>query len=171
MRDLKTNKSFYLYNTHLDHRSAPSQQRSVELIAQRIAARVHQDDPVFLTGDFNAAEDTSTIRYLKGEIEKAFEETETPPPAPKLRDSFRVLHKEATAGGTFNSFRGERSKAKIDYVFVSSEIKVLSAEIIHDNDEGRYPSDHFPVKATITFSATNKKNIGNDNWSKNQLDA
>ncbi|MCH8823159.1 MAG: endonuclease/exonuclease/phosphatase family protein [Planctomycetes bacterium] len=162
MRDRETDKSFYFYNTHLDHRSRPSQQRSAELIAQRIAARVYQNDPIILTGDFNAAEDTSTIRFIKGEIEKAFEESETPPPSPKLRDSFRVLHKEATAVGTFNSFRGESSKAKIDYVFVSNEIKVLSAEIIHDNDEGRYPSDHFPVKATITFSAINKKHISNE---------
>lgn len=163
MRDRETDKSFYFYNTHLDHRSAPSQQRSAELIAQRIAARVHQNDPIILTGDFNAGEDTSTIRFIKGELEKAFEESETPPPSPNLLDSFRVLHSEETAVGTFNSFRGESSKAKIDYVFVSSEIKVLSAEIIHDNDEGRYPSDHFPVKATITFSAINKKHIGNDN--------
>lgn len=157
MRDRETDKSFYFYNTHLDHRSRPSQQRSAELIAQRIADRKHQDDPVLLTGDFNAGEDTSTIRFIKGEIEKAFVATETPPPSPKLRDSFRVMHKEATDVGTFNSFRGESSKAKIDYVFVSSEIKVLSAEIIHDNDEGRYPSDHFPVKATITLSSIENK--------------
>lgn len=157
MRDRETDKSFYFYNTHLDHRSVPSQQRSVHLIAERFAARAHMDESVILTGDFNAGEDTNSIRYLKGEIEKAFEESETPPPSPNLLDSFRMLHPEATAVGTFNSFRGESSKAKIDYVFVSSAIKVLSAEIIHDNVEGRYPSDHFPVKATITLSTIENK--------------
>lgn len=162
MRDLKTSKSFYFYNTHLDHRSAPSQQRSVELIAQRIANRKHSNDPILLTGDFNAGEDSKSIRYIKGEIEKAFEASENPPLSPELRDTFRVMHSDATDVGTFNSFRGESSKAKIDYVFVSSEIKVLSAEIIHDNDDGRYPSDHFPVKAIIELPSVEKTNTNDD---------
>lgn len=149
MRDSRTGQSFYFYNTHLDHRSPPSQQRSAELIAQRIAAHEHNTDAVILTGDFNAGEDTSTIRFLKGEIERAFETTANPPPSPKLRDTFRVLHPDATNVGTFNGFRGESSRGKIDYVFVSADVQVVSAEIVHDNADGRYPSDHFPVTATV----------------------
>ena len=149
MRDRATGQSFYFYNTHLDHRSPPSQQRSAELIAQRIATHDHKDDPVILTGDFNANEDTSTIRFLKGEIERAFEKTAGLPPSPKLRDSFRVLHPDATNVGTFNGFRGERSRGKIDYVLVSADVQIVSAEIVHDNTDGRYPSDHFPVKTTV----------------------
>ena len=152
MRDSETGRSFYFYNTHLDHRSPPSQQRSAELIAQRIATHEHNNDAVILTGDFNANEGTSTIRFLKGEIDRAFETTETPPPSPQLRDSFRVLHPHATNVGTFNGFRGESSRGKIDYVFVSANVQVISAAIVHDNTNGRYPSDHFPVTATIILA-------------------
>ena len=152
MRDRETGRSFYFYNTHLDHRSSPSQQRSAELIAQRIAAHEYNNDAVILTGDFNASESTSTIRFLKGEIERAFETTTDPPPSPKLRDTFRVVHPEATNVGTFNGFRGESSRGKIDYVFVSAPVQVISAEIVHDNTNGRYPSDHFPVTATIILA-------------------
>ena len=149
LRDQRTGRSFYFYDTHLDHRSPPSQQRSAELIAKRIDQHVNKTDPVILVGDFNAAEDTSTIRYLKGEVDRAYETTEYPPPSPKLRDTFRVIYPDAIAVGTFNGFRGDRSRAKIDYVLVSEGIEVLCAVIIHDNTNGRYPSDHFPVTATI----------------------
>ena len=152
LRDRRTGRSFYFYDTHLDHRSPPSQQRSAELIAQRIDQHANPSDPVILVGDFNAAEDTSTIRYLKGEVDRAYETTEGPPPSPQLRDTFRVVHPEATNVGTFNGFRGESSRGKIDYVFVSASVQVISAEIVHDNTNGRYPSDHFPVTATIIFA-------------------
>ena len=149
LRDRETSRVVYFYNTHLDHRSPPSQQRSAELIAQRIEQHANKTDPVILVGDFNAAEDTSTIRYLKGEIDRAYETTEDPPPSPKLRDTFRVLHPDATNVGTFNGFRGASDRGKIDHVFVSAGVTVISAEIVHDNTNGRYPSDHFPVTATI----------------------
>ncbi len=149
LRDRRTGRSFYFYDTHLDHRSPPSQQRSAEMIAQRIDQHPNKTGPVILVGDFNSAEDTSTIRYLKGEIDRAYETTEDPPPSPHLRDTFRVVYPDAIAVGTFNGFRGDRSRAKIDYVLVSDGIEVLRAAIIHASKDGRYPSDHFPVTATI----------------------
>ena len=152
LRDRRTDRSFYFYDTHLDHRSPPSQQRSAEMIAQRIDQHPNPTDPIILVGDFNAAEDTSTIRYLKGEVDRAYETTKDPPPSPQLRDTFRVLHPDATNVGTFNGFRGESSRGKIDYVFVTVNVKVLSAEIVHDNSNGRYPSDHFPITATIVLN-------------------
>ena len=152
LRDQRTGRSFYFYDTHLDHRSPPSQQRSAEMIAMRIDQHPNRTDPVILVGDFNAAEDTSTIRYLKGEIDRAYETTEHPPPSPQLRDTFRVVYPDAIAVGTFNGFRGDRSRAKIDYVLVSDGIEVLSAAIIHASKHGRYPSDHFPVTATIILA-------------------
>lgn len=149
LRDRRTGRSFYFYDTHLDHRSPPSQQRSAEMIAMRIDQHPNPSDPVILVGDFNAAEDTTTIRYLKGEVDRAYETTKHPPPSPQLRDTFRVVYPDAIAVGTFNGFRGDRSRAKIDYVLVSDGIEVLSAAIIHASKDGRYPSDHFPVTATI----------------------
>ncbi len=152
LRDRRTGRSFYFYDTHLDHRSPPSQQRSAELIARRIDQHPNKTDPVILVGDFNAGEDTSTIRYLKGEVERAYETTEDPPPSPQLRDTFRVVYPDAIAVGTFNGFRGDRSRAKIDYVLVSDGIEVLCAAIIHASKDGRYPSDHFPVTATLILA-------------------
>ena len=64
-----------------------------------------------------------------------------------------LLHSAASAQdvGTFNGFRGRTDGGKIDYVLVDSRWQVEGAEILRDNDEGRYPSDHFPVVADLVL--------------------
>ena len=47
-------QGFYLFNTHLDHVSQSSREKSVRLIARRIHSRAHTD-PFILTGDFNGS--------------------------------------------------------------------------------------------------------------------
>ncbi len=140
-------KAFYHYNVHLDHRSQPSREKSAVLVAQRIANRKHPD-PVVLTGDFNAGESNKAILYLKGDLDQS---GKTPVP---LVDTFRLLHPEAAQVGTFNGFKGTRSGEKIDYVFVAPGTEVLEARILHDNEDGRYPSDHFPVTARLSLPTT-----------------
>jgi endonuclease/exonuclease/phosphatase family metal-dependent hydrolase len=135
-------RAFYVYNLHFDHQSQESRERSAELLAQRILERGHPD-PVIVTGDFNADEDNAAIRYLTGEVE----------PAPRLRDSFRVLYPDATDVGTFNGFAGTSTRGKIDHVLVSAAWEVESAAIVRFAREGRYPSDHFPVTATLRLVA------------------
>ena len=70
-----------------------------------------------------------------------------------LVDTFRALHAGATDVGTFNQFKGIRSGDKIDYILAQPGTQVLQAEILHDNKDNRYPSDHFPVKATLRLPA------------------
>lgn len=140
-------KTFYHYNVHFDHRSQNSREKSAVLVARRIADRKHAD-PVVLTGDFNASECNKAIRYLKGDLDF---DGKTPVP---LVDTFRVLHPEAMQVGTFNGFRGTRSGDKIDYIFVEPNTDVLEARILHDHEDERYPSDHFPVIARLWVSAS-----------------
>ena len=69
----------------------------------------------------------------------------------RLTDSFRKIHPDAKPVGTFNSWRGTATGAKIDYVFAMDHLKILSADILRMHRSGRYPSDHFPVVATIAW--------------------
>jgi endonuclease/exonuclease/phosphatase family metal-dependent hydrolase len=133
-------RAFYIFNTHLDHVSQPSREKSAALLARRIASRNHRD-PLVLTGDFNAGENNRAITYLTG---KAAAETPV-----KLIDTFRVLHPDVEDVRTGHAFRGGRKGNKIDYVFVPPETQVLEAEILYDNIDGRYPSDHYPVTARL----------------------
>ena len=41
---------------------------------------------------------------------------------------------------------------KIDYIFITPNLKTLDAEIIRTNDNGRYPTDHYPIRATVEFA-------------------
>jgi endonuclease/exonuclease/phosphatase family metal-dependent hydrolase len=140
-------KRFYFFNTHLDHQSQPSRERSARLLAERIAGR-KTADPVVVTGDFNSGEDNPAIRYLvsregSGRTGAQNDHQLT------LIDTFRRLHPDVKEAGTFNGFKGKRTGDKIDYIMVTPEVRVLRAEIVRDNRNGRYPSDHFPLTATI----------------------
>lgn len=135
-------KAFYVYNTHYDHVSQPSREKSSFLITEHIARRDH-NDPVVLMGDFNAGETNPAITHFTDRSEGST--------GPGLVDPFRVLHPDATEVGTFNAFRGRRDGQKIDFILVEPETKVLEAAIDDHSEDGRYPSDHFPVTATVVL--------------------
>jgi endonuclease/exonuclease/phosphatase family metal-dependent hydrolase len=127
--------SFYLYNVHLDHQSQPSRERSAALLVERIRAR-DPKAPAVVTGDFNAGEGNPAAVAMRA----------------SFRDSFRVLHPDARDVGTFNGFTfGQTSGDKIDFVFVEPGVEVLDAAIVRTSQDGRYPSDHFPVTARVRF--------------------
>lgn len=145
----RTGKSIYVFNTHFDHVSEAARQKSSLLIFQRIHDRKDKDAPVVLTGDFNSGLKSTAIKFLKGE--KVTVEGKEHVPPMKLVDSFEVANPDETFVVTFNSFKAEANPKgdKIDYIFVLPETKVINAKIIREKRDGRYPSDHFPVTATI----------------------
>ncbi len=155
--DRRSRRTFHLFNTHLDHVSQEARKQGIKLILRRMADRKH-DDPVFLTGDFNAGEDNPVVALVTGKADRgssggtagatsrAAGQTDR---GLHLVDSFRVLHPDAKQTGTFNGWQGKTDGAKIDYIFVPPGVPVRSAEILHDHREKRYPSDHFPVMAVI----------------------
>ena len=148
----KTGRTFYHYNLHLDHVSQPAREKSMVLLSDRIRSR-KQTDPFVVTGDFNADERNPAILFLKGKTSLPSKEggrAENPIP---IVDTFRVLHPDANDVGTFNDFKGTDTGGKIDYILTTSDVHVLDAQILHDNAEGRYPSDHFPVTARLRFPA------------------
>ena len=134
--------TFYVFNTHWDHESQPSRERSAALIIERIRARAHPDDPVLLMGDFNAGEDNAAFRALLAS--RAAVQGNV-----ALYDTFRAAHPDARQTGTYHAFRGDRSGPKIDAILASPEWETLTAGIVLMNENGLYPSDHFPVTATV----------------------
>lgn len=133
LREIATGRRFFIYNVHLDHLSQPSRERSVALLLEWIASRSDTTVPVIVTGDFNAGEDNPAVRAMLA----------------RFVDTYRVLHPADSIVGTFHAFRGDSSGAKIDYVFVEPATVVRRAAILRDRENGRYPSDHFPVVAEL----------------------
>ncbi len=134
-----TGRRLVFVNTHFDHRSSPARRKSAAMLRDRIA-QIPADVPVVLAGDFNASETAESMRIL----------TEAPEgPGSVLIDTFRAVHASAEKVGTFNGFEGRDSGPKIDHIFVRGDAVPIAAEIIRTDRDGRYPSDHFPVTATI----------------------
>jgi endonuclease/exonuclease/phosphatase family metal-dependent hydrolase len=144
--------AFYMFNTHLDHISQFSREKSAALLVLRVRDRQHPD-PVILTGDFNAGEDNPAVRYLKGERPLNGNHNGLSKNPVPLVDTFRLLHPDAADVGTFNGFKGKATGDKIDYIFALPGIEVLQAAILRDCQGQRYPSDHFPVTAALRLAA------------------
>ena len=131
-------RAFWHYNVHLDHQSQPSRERSAQLLRQRIDARRFPQEPVVITGDFNAGEKNPAVASMTA--------------GGAYVDSFRVKHSDEKSVGTFSAFDiAKTGVEKIDYVFVPAGTEVMRAEIVRTARGGRTPSDHFPVVAQIRF--------------------
>lgn len=153
--ETKTGNAFYIFNLHLDHVSQPSREKSAVLLAERIRNRRFKD-PFVVTGDFNVGESNSVVKYLKGQSDIDLGTGQKTINTVSMVDTFRVLHPDITDVGTFNGFKGNRQGDKIDYVFTLPTVKVLEAQILYGNIDGRYPSDHFPIIARLYFPASGK---------------
>jgi endonuclease/exonuclease/phosphatase family metal-dependent hydrolase len=141
-RDLSSEREFALYNVHLDHVSSASRERSVEVLVRRIEGGV-SGLPVVVTGDFNVGEENPVIVSMR---EAGF------------RDSFRVVHQDVVDVGTFNGFAETCEPDKIDYIWVDGAWDVVDAEIVRTKIDGRWPSDHAAVTATLVFPSTSGRN-------------
>ena len=142
LTDRKLARSLYIYNTHMDHQSQPAREKGARLIIKHIQQREHEV-PFILMGDFNAGEDNPVVGFLKGTVEPAA--TSRIP----VVDSWRVLHPDEKVAGTGSRFTGYRDGPKIDYIFVTPDTLTLEATIVRTSQDGRYPSDHYPVTAHL----------------------
>lgn len=151
LSDRTTGRSYYHYNVHLDHRDATSREQSAVRLMKHIAGRV-TDAPFVVTGDFNTAEDSPTMAFLRGERTLADEKGVLYANPIPLVDTYRFLHPDAPLSGTGNGFKGNRKGRKIDHVLVAAGAATIrEASIVHTHVDGRYPSDHFPVTAVVEW--------------------
>ncbi|WP_316635416.1 endonuclease/exonuclease/phosphatase family protein [uncultured Flavobacterium sp.] len=136
-KDLKTKKSFWVFNVHLDHIGNEARVKGVQLILSRMAALNTKKYPAFLMGDFNSEPDTKQI----AEVRKVMDDT---------RDV--SIEKPFGPSGTFNDFEHNKPVTLlIDYIFISknSGLKIKKHAVLSDSKDLRYPSDHLPVLIEI----------------------
>ncbi len=138
--DRASKRSIHVFNTHLDHQTPLARQKGVELILERMKATGSQG-PFILTGDLNAKPDESLHAAIKGDPHQ-------------LSDVWATLHPNAPLeeSGTCHPFNGQCNGARIDYIYASKSFGCADSQILRDNLDGVYPSDHFPVRATLTFA-------------------
>lgn len=135
------NKRFKLFNTHLDHISVQAQEEGIKLVLRTMEEHYRAEPvPMILMGDFNSSPTDPALRLLRNHGDGSL---------PALIDCFADI--ETPPGRTFHNFHGGEEGEPIDYIFVSKEIGRQSTTVIRDSEEGRYPSDHYPVAAAISL--------------------
>ena len=147
---------FYVYNLHLDNWSQNSRKKSVRLLASRIATRKTQD-PFIVMGDFNMELDNPAMRYLH---KIGYQSS-----CSAMRDAWQSVHPGETNIGTYHKFGGRQACAKIDHIAISEHTQALNVNIGRYALDGRYPSDHFPVIATIRIPTKNYLSM--ERWNQN----
>ncbi len=141
--DRENEKSFFVLNTHFDHRGKTARTESSKLI-RRFVTSLDTDSEVVITGDFNAGVGSSPYAALFGSDDSLR----------PVHDTFRVRHPEKLlTEGTFNGFKGTDSGDRIDWIGATSGWEIEDASIIKTHFENRYPSDHFPVAAVLKFKS------------------
>jgi endonuclease/exonuclease/phosphatase family metal-dependent hydrolase len=129
-------KRFYLYNTHYPHRGqdGPARVQCSRVIQKRIAA-LPKEVPFVLTGDFNCDVGSEPYKEI----------------ATGLTDAWGTAVSKSGPNGTFNGFKGTSTGARIDWILFRGFTRAAQVETVTKNEDGRYPSDHFPVFAVLEF--------------------
>ena len=140
----ETGLTIHSYNCHLDDGSKKAREKSVRQIGEHIFQQASNQPFVFM-GDFNAPEKSATIQQL------ANFKTQKRESIHLASDSFRMLHPQKKDVGTYHGYIGNTQGDKIDSIFVPPATEVLQASIVRTSSNDRYPSDHFPVTATLRF--------------------
>lgn len=137
-KHIKTNKEFYVFNTHLDDKSKEAREFGINIILNEI--KKVENIPVILTGDFNMTIDDYEMKNFKNEK--------------NLKDTFSQFEKDFEINGkTTHGFNGGTVGKPIDFIFYSKDkLKLLKTEIIRDKYKDKYfLSDHYPVYSKFAF--------------------
>ena len=136
--DLKNHKQFYFFNVHYEYEGDVARRESSNLMISRIKS-IAGNQPVFLTGDFNAFPNEEPIRILN---DSGF-----------LNDSYKIT-KEAPFGPvcTYHGYDSTiKTEERLDYIWVTDSIQIDKYGVLTNTLYGHTPSDHFPVMVVAEF--------------------
>lgn len=160
LKDRETGRSFRFFNTHLDHISSKARWDGMRVLLERgVRPAKARGETVVLTGDLNETLEKTDcpadIAAMNGP--RLSESAKTNPIAlvsTELVDSY--AKSETPHLGTFRTFHGYRDEpsCRLDYIFVTPDVKVRRHATLNDKPEGEFASDHYPVMATLSLFGT-----------------
>ena len=171
LRDRRTGRKFCFANTHTDHVSALAREKGMLLIIERMKA-FGEGVPIIFTGDHNCRETEAPAVAVSQILKNALYLSETEPTGswrtfsgwqwrdeevsiaealrypPDVRNARKGSPDAQKVGGEHPY---EKFGPRIDYIYVSPGVRVLSYGTVNEPRPGKqlYPSDHFPIVATV----------------------
>lgn len=133
-RDIENCRSFYVFNTHLDHVGEVAKLEGARLICRKIK-EMTTEEAVFITGDMNSTPETPPIHTFLSEFSNSRE----------------IAPEKSGPAGTAHSYGKLYPPSQIDYIFVNEYISVIKAVTITKNSDPVYMSDHYPIVITVDF--------------------
>ncbi len=139
-RSLEGKQFIWVINAHFDHVGALARLESAKLIVAQIAAlkKINNCEVIF-TGDLNARPEEAPVAFLSQHLAEARSHCRSKPYGEK---------------DTWNGFNfKEKPNGQIDYIFVADTAVMQIGKYITIDDfyDFKYPSDHLPVMATLTY--------------------
>jgi endonuclease/exonuclease/phosphatase family metal-dependent hydrolase len=126
---------FYFIDTHLDHISSEARLQGARMIRDHF---MPLGRPLILAGDFNEAPQQPVYQELIRE-------------GGPWVDTWRAVHAPAEEATTQHGFNGEARGTRIDWILVTQPFRVRRAAIVADNQDNRYPSDHYPYEVEVDY--------------------
>lgn len=145
LRDKTDDRTLLVANTHWDHQGKKARLNSARMIRERLPELAQPGDAIVILGDFNCDEDSEPYHALINDEQGA---------VLGLLDTYRQAHPDRTdQEATFHAFRGKTQGSRIDWILHGPDLQTLAAEIDTTHEGLKYPSDHFPVTATLQRAA------------------
>jgi endonuclease/exonuclease/phosphatase family metal-dependent hydrolase len=150
LKDLKTDKTIYVFNTHMPLSNIEKREANAHKISQIIEPFAGQMAVIF-TGDLNTFPgrlDLTDLPFYDGDyIHRILS-----------KGSLKNSHYESLLGhfGPISTFTNNSTDVKpfqgtgtpgiiLDYIYVSEKITVLTHAVEQGTVDGHFPSDHMPV--------------------------
>lgn len=141
LRDKKSGKLFYAFNTHFDHEGQTARSESVALLLNSIDS-IAGEHPVFVTGDFNAEPLSSVILGMTDKTSAvALKDSRTESP---------VVFGPAWTFHDYGRLPLERRDI-IDYIFLKNEVTANRYGIVNAQLDSLYLTDHNPVVVNLSI--------------------
>jgi endonuclease/exonuclease/phosphatase family metal-dependent hydrolase len=133
---IETAEQIWVFNTHFSPREGQQHLDAVARINERLAS-IPAGDAVVVLGDFNAS--------------AGWSDTWRAATSGGLRDAWVLAAEQRGPAQTYGGFRAPDGEGmgRIDWILVGASVDVSLVETVLHNAAGRYPSDHFPVLATL----------------------
>jgi endonuclease/exonuclease/phosphatase family metal-dependent hydrolase len=132
----QTKQLLWVFNTHFDHVGKEARLNSAKMILAKINQMNTKNYPVLLTGDLNLHPEEKPVQEISSKLQNT-------------RSISKLVYGNAD---TWNAFKfHEKPGGTIDYIFISNDNRLTVSKFatITDSYDLKYPSDHFPVMATV----------------------
>ncbi len=130
LKDKEHGKTFFVFNSHYDHEGVTARKNSATLMMEKIN-KIAGNYPVFCTGDFNAGSGDAAIQAILRDG--------------LLRDARTKADKPLGCLNTYHGYEGKPGFSRIDFIFITSNVRLFSYVTLDYKVDGYFPSDHFPV--------------------------